>query len=74
MSSIRFPPPPNPTRAMKNPSAPQLGMPPATMAEAEQTNSEMLNACRRPTTSADRPQNTAPVSIPTYTAMVSARA
>lgn len=74
VSKTKFPPPPNPTSAIKNPSEPQLGIPPAAMAAREQTNSDTLKACRRPTTSAEIPQNTAPVSIPTYTAMVSARA
>ena len=70
VSRIRFPPAPNAPAAMKNPSDSQLGEAPATMVKMAQMKREMLNAILRPTTSAKRPQNTAPTSMPRYSAMV----
>lgn len=64
VSMIKFPPAPKPTRAIKRPSAGQLGIAPATMVAEEQINSEILKAYRRPTISADKPQKMAPTSMP----------
>lgn len=61
VSKIKFPPAPKPTRAMKNPSAPQLLMAPAMTADKEQMNSVTLKANRRPMMSAERPQKMAPL-------------
>lgn len=59
---------------MKSESVGQLGMAPARMQLPEQMKRVMLNAHLRPMTSALKPQKRAPVSIPTYTAMVRALA
>lgn len=72
VSKIKFPPPPNPTQAMKNAKDVQFGAAPATIPEIEQTNREVLKAKRLPITSALNPQVSAPTSMPTYTAIVSA--
>lgn len=58
---------------MKTERATQFGDAPATMEKIEQRKRDTLNANRRPITSALKPQNSAPISIPTYTAIVSAR-
>lgn len=73
VSRIRFPPPPKPSSAIKIDSEIQFGAAPATVENIEQMKRETLNAKRRPITSALKPQKTAPISIPTYTAMTRAR-
>lgn len=70
VSKTKFPPPPNPISDTKNPSEAQLGIPPAMMAESEQIRRDRLNAYRRPTISAPKPQNSAPINMPEYTATV----
>jgi len=70
VSNTRLPPAPNAERQVNRPSTNQFGEAPATIAKAEQMNSETLNAMRRPMMSAPRPQNRAPTNIPTYTAIV----
>ena len=70
VSNTRFPPLPNAERQTKRPSTTQLGAAPATIAKMAEMKSETLNAMRRPIMSAERPQNRAPTSIPTYTAIV----
>ena len=72
VSRTRLPPPPKASSAMKKARLGQLGMAPATMQATEQMKSETLNAYLRPMTSAPKPQKSAPVNIPTYTAMVKA--
>lgn len=69
----RFPPPPNPSRAMKTERAIQFGDAPAIMVNIEQMKRDTLNANLRPIISALAPQNKAPNNIPTYTAIVRAR-
>jgi len=64
------PPEPKADKHTNKPSTNQFGEAPATMAKTEQIINEVLNANLRPIISADRPQNIAPASMPTYTAMV----
>lgn len=73
VSSIRFPPPPNPIRAIKNAREFHDGDAPDAIHAAAQMNSDVLKANRRPIISAVKPQNKAPISMPTYTEIVSAR-
>lgn len=65
VSRTRFPPAPNALSEMNKPSTIQFGEAPATIVKTEEMNSETLNAKRRPITSADMPQNSAPTSMPT---------
>ncbi len=71
VSRIKLPPAPKAAAAMKKPSDSQLGAAPATMVKMEHRNSDMLKAVLRPMMSAKKPQNSAPTSMPMYTAMVS---
>jgi len=64
VSIIRFPPPPNPKKAMKMARAIQFGAAPATVAAIEQMKREQLKAYRLPIISALNPQNKAPRSMP----------
>lgn len=70
VSSTRLPPAPKALKHTNTPNTSQLGLAPATMAKMEQITKDTLNAILRPKTSAPIPQNSAPTSIPTYTAMV----
>lgn len=64
VSIIKFPPPPNPSKAMKTAREAQFGAAPAIVANIEHINSETLKANRRPMISALSPQKRAPKSIP----------
>lgn len=70
VSKIRLPPAPKAAAAMRNPRDSQLGAAPAAIVNMEHRKREMLNAILRPMMSAKRPQKTAPISIPIYSAMV----
>jgi hypothetical protein len=48
VSIIKFPPPPNPRKAMKTARAVQLGDAPAMIVKIEQINREMLKEYRLP--------------------------
>ena len=64
VSIIKFPPPPNPNRAMKTAKDTQLGAAPAIIVKAEHRKSDTLNANRLPIISPLMPQNRAPKSMP----------
>ena len=65
VSMIRFPPPPNPNKAINTARETQFGAAPATMEKMEQRKRDILKANRLPIMSPDVPQNKAPVNMPT---------
>lgn len=65
VSRMRFPPPPNPSKAMKTPREAQFGAAPATVVNIEQMKRDTLKANLLPITSALNPQNKAPTNMPT---------
>jgi hypothetical protein len=70
VSSTRLPPPPNALKQTNKPRTSQFGAAPATIANTLHTSRLTLKAILRPMISAVMPQNSAPTSMPTYTAIV----